>query len=151
MEARDWTWVLMDTSQVCYCWATTGTPHITIWCWSLSFAGTKAPTCGGWNNAPCSQDFNESLDSVDLCPNSMLNFPLLKALHEHAYTLSLPQTSLVLLFGKTLLWERSWCSLYLLQIINPSFCYLAWLCLLAQYPPRGKPSFLGNKRTNNIW
>ena len=25
-EARDWTHVLMDTSRVCYCWATVGTP-----------------------------------------------------------------------------------------------------------------------------
>ena len=25
-ETRDWTWVLMDTSPVCYCWATRGTP-----------------------------------------------------------------------------------------------------------------------------
>ena len=27
-EARDWTWVLMVTSRVRYCWATTGTPGI---------------------------------------------------------------------------------------------------------------------------
>ena len=25
--ARDWTWVLMDTSQICHCWASTGTPN----------------------------------------------------------------------------------------------------------------------------
>ena len=25
-KARAWTWVLIDTNQVCYCWATTGTP-----------------------------------------------------------------------------------------------------------------------------
>ena len=25
-EAGDWTWVLMDTSQICSCWATTGMP-----------------------------------------------------------------------------------------------------------------------------
>ena len=27
-EARDWTWVLMDTSWVCYCWAMMGTPNM---------------------------------------------------------------------------------------------------------------------------
>ena len=27
-EARNQTCILMDTSQVCYCWATTGTPHV---------------------------------------------------------------------------------------------------------------------------
>ena len=26
-EARDWPFILMDTSQVCYYWATRGTPH----------------------------------------------------------------------------------------------------------------------------
>ena len=35
------------------------------------------------------------------------------------------------------------CSPYLLQVINPSFsCCLPWLCLLAQHPTRGEPSFL---------
>ena len=24
-EARDWTWILMDASQICFCWATRGT------------------------------------------------------------------------------------------------------------------------------
>ena len=37
--------------------------------------------------------------------------------------------------------ENSWYS-YLLQVINSSFSHsLAWLCLLTQYPSRGKPSF----------
>ena len=27
-EDRDWTCILMDTSQVCFCWATIGTPHV---------------------------------------------------------------------------------------------------------------------------
>ena len=26
MEARDWIHILMDTSCICYCWATRGTP-----------------------------------------------------------------------------------------------------------------------------
>ena len=31
-EARDWTWVLMDTSWVRYCWAPRGTPlSVTLW------------------------------------------------------------------------------------------------------------------------
>ena len=33
---------------------------------------------------------------------------------------------------------------YLLQVINPSFCSWAWLCLLAPHPPRGEPSFSGS-------
>ena len=34
------------------------------------------------------------------------------------------------------------CSPYWLQVINPSVSRsLAWLCLLAQHPPRGEPSF----------
>ena len=46
-----------------------------------------------------------------------------------------------MLFRETLLWEASQHS-YLLQVINPSFPQsLAWLCLLAQCPPRGEPSF----------
>ena len=31
-EARDWTHILMDTSQVRYCWATTGTPLMHLSC-----------------------------------------------------------------------------------------------------------------------
>ena len=27
-EARDWTYILMDASQICFGWATTGTPYI---------------------------------------------------------------------------------------------------------------------------
>ena len=34
---------------------------------------------------------------------------------------------------------------YLLQRINPSFsCSWVWLCLLAQYTPKGKPSLCSN-------
>ena len=29
-EARDWTRIFMDTCQMCYCWATTGTPTVDI-------------------------------------------------------------------------------------------------------------------------
>ena len=32
---------------------------------------------------------NSSSDSVDLCPNFLLNSPLLKPLHEYTWTLSL--------------------------------------------------------------
>ena len=31
IKARDWTCVLMDASQVCYHWATTGTPRIVFY------------------------------------------------------------------------------------------------------------------------
>ena len=62
---------------------------------------------------------SQDLDSVDLCPNAMLNFPLLKPFHEYAWTLSLklPQfrCSGILCFGKD---PR--CSPYLLQGVNPS-------------------------------
>ena len=33
-ETRDWTYVLIDASQICFCWATMGTPHqlfLSIW------------------------------------------------------------------------------------------------------------------------
>ena len=70
----------------------------------------------------------------------MLNSPLLKSLHEYTCAHSL-KSSPILLFWETLLWERSWCSPHLLQvIINPSFSFsLTWL--LARHPPRGKLSF----------
>ena len=29
-EARDWTHILMGTSQICYCWATVGTPWVQL-------------------------------------------------------------------------------------------------------------------------
>ena len=29
-QARDQTWIFMDTSQIHYCWATAGTPYISI-------------------------------------------------------------------------------------------------------------------------
>ena len=74
----------------------------------------------------------------------MLNSHLLKPFHEYTCTLSLklPQfcCSWRHCFGKD---PRR--SPYLLQVINPSFSQsLAWLHLLDQHPPRGKPSFLGN-------
>ena len=53
-KARDWTWVLMDTSQVRYHWAMTGTPNAEIiwlhclvaWCFS-SACFVRNPQ--GWN------------------------------------------------------------------------------------------------------
>ena len=35
-KPQDWTCILMDTSQVCYCWATTGTPW-PMWIWLILF------------------------------------------------------------------------------------------------------------------
>ena len=49
---------------------------------------------------------NSSLDSADLCPNSMLSSPLLKPLHEDACNLQ-RKSSPILLFGEELLQERS--------------------------------------------
>ena len=40
-EARDRTWVLMDTSRVHYCWATIGTPHKEFW-YVLRYAATHS-------------------------------------------------------------------------------------------------------------
>ena len=49
-EARDWTHILMDTSQICFCCTTKGTPQITdFWTWAQTFpqrshrAGFSAP------------------------------------------------------------------------------------------------------------
>ena len=36
-KARDWTLVLLDTSRICYCWATTGTPAASYFTWTCSF------------------------------------------------------------------------------------------------------------------
>ena len=35
-KARDWTCVLMNTSQILLRWATTGTPKLRIWVWQIS-------------------------------------------------------------------------------------------------------------------
>ena len=78
--------------------------------------------------------------SVDLCPNSMLNSPLLQPLHEYACTLGLKPSHFCCL-GRHCFGKDPQRSPYLLQVINPSFCSLAWLCLFAQHPPRGEASF----------
>ena len=31
-KARDWTWVLMDASQIHFCWVMMGTPDVFFWC-----------------------------------------------------------------------------------------------------------------------
>ena len=44
--------------------------------------------------------------------------------------------------GRHYFGKDPWCSPYLLQETNPfSFLSLAWLCLLAQHPPRSEPRF----------
>ena len=54
-----------------------------------SSAGSKAPPGRGWEDAADPPDFNRlSLDSVDLCPSSVLN-SLLKPSHVSTSTLSL--------------------------------------------------------------
>ena len=68
---------------------------------------------------------NYSLDSVDLCPNSMLNSPLLKPLYEYAHTPGLKITPSKKLAnftvqGATPL-EKDPFSPSLGQVINPSF------------------------------
>ena len=57
----------------------------------LSSAGTNAPIQVevGMMMLTLLTSINKSLYSVDLCPNSMLNSPLLKPSHEYAYTCSL--------------------------------------------------------------
>ena len=37
-EARDQTSILMDTSRICFCWVTMGTPHIPVLSWRLEAA-----------------------------------------------------------------------------------------------------------------
>ena len=60
-------------------------------------------------------DFHfQSLDSVNLCPNSMLNSPLLKPLHTYAHNLSIKGLQFCC-FEKDL-----------------------WLCLWARHSPRGR-------------
>ena len=54
----------------------------------LSSAGTKAEHAG-WNDDTDPSDFNQiQLGLCQLCPNHMLNSPLLKRLHEYAYTVA---------------------------------------------------------------
>ena len=79
---------------------------------------------------------------ADSLPSESPGKPIhLKPLHEHTCTLSLKHSQFSCLeghyYGKDLL-----CSPYSLQTINSFFFpSLAWLCLLAQYPPRGELSF----------
>ena len=64
-----------------------GKPHVIIH--GGSSAGSKAPPGRGWEDAADPPDFNRlSLDSVDLCPSSVLN-SLLKPSHVSTSTLSL--------------------------------------------------------------
>ena len=46
-EARDWTCILMDTSQVRYHWATTGTPRIML------FDASEVSLCFFWPKKQC--------------------------------------------------------------------------------------------------
>ena len=85
--------------------------------------------------------------SVNLCPNSMM-CTLPKPLHEYACTrsLTLPQFCHS---GRHCFGKDPQCSPYSLQVMNPSFSHsLAWLCLLAPYPPRSEPSFWV---TDRVW
>lgn len=65
-------------------------------------------------------DFKESLGSVKLCPIFTVNSPLLKHLHEYAYDLSLKYPQFCSL-GTYCFGGDHGDSLYLLQVINPSF------------------------------
>ena len=51
-EARDWTWVLMDASWVCYCWAMTGT----LWYLHRSRYQRNNVQCVMWNNVKWSYE-----------------------------------------------------------------------------------------------
>ena len=75
---------------------------------------------------------NYSLNSVNLCPNSMLKSPLLKHLHEYARILSLK-------FPKFCYLGRHYfvkSSLYLLQVINPFFCTLSQVVSFGSMPTK---------------
>ena len=95
--------------------------YIAVWSMSLSSAGTKAPLrcrTEGW----CWPSWLLSTKAwtLDLCPNSMLNSPLLKLLHKYPCILSLKLPQFCCLrrhcFGKD-----PWC-FHLLQI-NPFFSW----------------------------
>ena len=86
-EARDWTCVLMDTSQFYFCWAMTGTPSLTdfhtsqgdlsSWCWT---PGLGCSMCG-WNCSPPATPKEGSLNPYNsplLCPLWGLQFQ-----HDH--------------------------------------------------------------------
>ena len=81
-----------------------------------------------------------TLTKVNLCPNSLLNSPLLRPPYEYA-------CNLVLKFSQFCCSRRHCfekdlqCSPYLLQVINPSFSYF-WLGRVLG-PPTGEPSFPG--------
>lgn len=94
--------------------------------------------------------------SVNLCPNSMMR-TLPKPLHEYACTrsLTLPQFCHS---GRHCFGKDPQCSPYLPQVISVSFSHsLAWLCLWAQHPPEGEPSFgvtvcqLCSTKTSQMW
>ena len=98
------------------------------WCWSFLILVTSV---------------NYSLNSGNLCPNSMLNSPLLKPLHEYACTLSLqlPQFrySGRHFFGK----DPTASKFSLLSVSNKSFL-LPIFDLVVSWPDtlqRGEPSF----------
>ena len=64
-----------------------------------------------------------------------------KPLHEYVWILSLKLLQFCCL-GRHCFGKDPRYSPYLRQVINPSFFpALAWLCLLAWHPPRGKPTF----------
>ena len=64
-----------------------------------------------------------------------------KPLHGYACPLSLKLAQFCC-SGKHCFGKYPPCYPYLLQVINPSFSQsMAWLCLLAQPPPRSEPSF----------
>ena len=89
---------------------------------------------------------NQSLDSIDLFPNSMLNFPLLKSLptDAHTFSLKLPQFCSL---GRHCLGKDDRCSTFLQQVINSSFCQSsAWLCFFGLTRTKKWTQFLGNKK-----
>ena len=46
-EARDWTYVFMDASQISFCWATTGTPRKNFWADKCSISRNSVGKRGG--------------------------------------------------------------------------------------------------------
>ena len=56
-EARDWTCILMNTSQIHFCWATMGTPHfffllvnVILWCYRFDEKGTLRSRASSYHN-----------------------------------------------------------------------------------------------------
>ena len=103
----------------------------------LNSIGTKDSTEieDGMTMLTLQTSINQSLDSVNSCPNSMLKSPLLKPLHEYARILSLKFPKICCLRRHYFV-KGSYCSLYLLQVINPLSSALSLrLYLLAQCLP----------------